>query len=387
MLKNPYEKKADKPTEMVAEKTIETNVDLDQKFDTAESADSASTPLNVEKKETISPLVSPELPKLNPLKEDKYSPKDKKAKLDKRSVEQELTPEQYHERLTELNNNAENKHYVLFLGKPASGKTWIIGSILHYMKNYLGGMVYLDTNKTTYNEEELFYQLQNRFNGVIGVDEITSTDTTQYFEFHISFTPKDSNKPPIDIVFIDCSGEHSQNAYLTRYNDNSGKLPNYLTAILESNVNTKLAFVYDQSLEDKKGEIPQANVLNAVFTEIQHIQNNQKKYFPKVLLLSKADRIYKNDNATLERCGNDEMTYALEKIPSFANSFFNESIENKANFYNMGTFSNNSDLILEFNKECPEKLFRWLYMNSTGGNSPIKEPTCWDKLMNWFKGK
>ncbi|MGX2969504.1 ribonucleoside-triphosphate reductase [Ursidibacter sp. B-7004-1] len=316
-----------------------------------------------------------------------YTPQSKRVRQSKRDVENDLTDEEYHERLMELNTNAENKHYVLFFGQPASGKTWIIGSLLHYMKNYLGGTVYLDSDKSTDSEEELFYQLQDRFNGVIHSEKITSTDTKQYFEFHISFTPKDSSKPPMEITFIDASGEHSEQGFRNRHNEKSGKLPNYLTAILESKVNTKLAFVYDQSLVDEKGGIPQMNVLNAVFTHIQHIQLSQKKTFPKALLLSKADRIYATDMAAVERNGYDPMHYALEKIPSFANSFFNESPNNKTIFYKMGTFSTNSDLILEFDTECPSKLFRWLYMEGTGGTSPVKEPTCWNKFMGWFKGE
>ncbi|OBX10972.1 ribonucleoside-triphosphate reductase [Gallibacterium salpingitidis] len=317
----------------------------------------------------------------------KYNTQIKINRPTKRNVEKELTDEEYHQRLIELNTDSENKHYVLFFGQPASGKTWIIGSILHYMKNYLDGLVYLDTNKSTENEEELFYILQDRFNGVIHAEKITSTDTKQYFEFHIAFTPKDSNKPPINIVFIDASGEHSEQGFMIKENHKSGKLPNYLMAILESNVKTKLIFVYDQSLVDQKGSIPQMNVLNAVFTHIQNIQNVHKKFFPKALLLSKADRIYSADLSSVEKCGFDPMIYAIEKIPSFANSFFNESPENKTIFYRMGDFSLNSDLLTKFDKECPEKLFRWLYMTSTNGVSPIKEQSCWDKFLQWFKGK
>lgn len=359
----------------------------------ADNADATPT-IDLQKTETIPPLDSedkqPELAfkPFEPSVKEKYENKPlfHKDKLNKRSVEQELTDDEYHDRLMELNKDAENKQYVLFFGQPASGKTWIIGSLLHYMKNYLGGTVYLDTEKTTESEEELFYQLQDRFNGVRFAEKITSTDTKQYFEFHISFTPKDSSKPPMNIVFIDASGEHSEQAFRNKYRTDSGKLPNYLTVILESDVHTKLAFVYDQSLQDEKGGVPQMNVLSEIFTKIQHIQASQKKFFPKALLLSKADRIYASDMSAVERNGYDPMLYALEKIPSFANSFFNESDSNKTIFYKMGTFSTNSDLLLEFDKECPEKLFRWLYMSGNNGASPIKEPTCWDKFMVWFKG-
>ena len=48
---------------------------------------------------------------------------------------------------------------------------------------------------------------------------------------HISFTPTDKAKPPIEIVFVDASGEHSEEAFHSRDKNKSGMLPNYLTAI------------------------------------------------------------------------------------------------------------------------------------------------------------
>ncbi len=298
----------------------------------------------------------------------------------------DLDIEQYCQRLFELNED-QDKHYVLFFGQPASGKTWIIGSLLHYMKNHLGGTVYLDTDNSTEREEELFYQLQDNFNGVAFAERITSTDTKQYFEFHVSFTPKDSNKPPINFVFIDGSGEHSEQAFRKKGQKESGKLPNYLAAILESDVKATLFFVYDQSLKDVEGATPQVNILDAVFTHIQQIQNRYDKFFSKALLLSKGDRIELMDYETVERNGYDPMLYAMEKIPTFANSFFNESEQNKTIFYKMGQFSDNSDRLLEFDKECPEKIFKWLYMSGTGGVSPVKELSLWQRFLNWFKGK
>ncbi|MFU2058439.1 hypothetical protein ACLSZY_02235 [Avibacterium volantium] len=93
------------------------------------------------------------------------------------------------------------------------------------------------------------------------------------------------------------------------------------------------------------------------------------------------------DYETVERNGYDPMLYAMEKIPTFANSFFNESEQNKTIFYKMGQFSDNSDRLLEFDKECPEKIFKWLYMSGTGGVSPVKELSLWQRFLNWFKGK
>ena len=55
-------------------------------------------------------------------------------------------------------------------------------------------------------------------------------------------------------------------------------------------------------------------------------------------------------------------------------------------FYRMGKFSVNSDLLTEFDKECPEKFFNWLYKEGMGV-SAVKELNCWDKFKRWFSGK
>ncbi|OOR96838.1 ribonucleoside-triphosphate reductase [Canicola haemoglobinophilus] len=377
MLDNPFEKKTkSEPLSLQKNEQIESLDQIEYAVENTEIP-KAESPASTFDDLDFKPFVD---------KKYEYTPSSKQSKLDKRDVSEPLSDEKYQARLDELNNNAENKHYVLFFGSPASGKTWIVGSILHYMKSYIDGTVHLDTSKTTESEDELFYLLQDRFNRVTGAQKITSTDTTQYFELHISFKPRDTSKPKMEIVFIDASGEHSQQSFRTRDNTESGKLPNYLTAILESRVNTKIAFVYDQSLADQHGVAAQINVLNSVFTQVELIQQSQKKHFPKALLLSKADLIFARDMAAVERNGYDPMLYAIDKIPSFANGFFNESPDNKTIFYKMGTFSVNSDLILEFDKECPEKFFRWLYMQGTGGVSPIKEATCWDKFKRWLSG-
>lgn len=335
------------------------------------------------------PLADLELPPLAPLESGEkyvYTPVTKEARINKREAVREMTSQEYRARLDELNTNADNKHYVLFFGQPASGKTWIIASILYYMKRYLDGMVYLDSAKTADSELDLFYQLQNYFDGSIVAGDITSTDTRQYFELHMSFTPKDSNKPPLNIVFVDASGEHSEGAFRTIHDRDSGSLPDYLTVILESDVKTKLAFVYDQSLRDEKGGIPQVNILNEIFTQIQLIQNNQKRVFPKALILSKADKIEARDFTTLEQCGYDATNYAQHKIPQFANSFFNESSDNVCILYKIGTFSTVSDNLMQFDKDCPERLFNWLYRRGTDIDLKNK-PNCWQKFTSWFKGE
>lgn len=322
-----------------------------------------------------------------------YSTKPAETKIEKRSTKK-MGSDEYHQRLLELNTNAENKHYVLFFGKPASGKTFIIGSILYYMKNVLGGTVYLDEEKTTDYERKLFSQIQDRFAGEFCKDpggRGGRTPTGEYFEFHIHFSPKDSTKPPLDIVFVDAAGEHSEDvavAFSKKNNDErTGKLPDYLRVILESDVNTKLAFVYDKFLPAQENAATQVSMLDQIFTKIQLLQRRHKKYFPKILLLAKSDRIESEDSATVKKYGYSATEYAKGTIPRFANGFFNEDTENnKVIFYKMGIFSETDDLLLKFDEECPAKLFKWLYRESLQINLE-NPPSCWDKFMSWFKGK
>lgn len=297
-----------------------------------------------------------------------------------------MSTDEYHQRLLDLNINSENKHYVLFFGKPASGKTFIIGSLLHYMKNSLGGTVYLDDEKTTKGERKLFSQLQDRFSGERFSKKIGRTSSDEYYEFHIHFTPKNSDKPPLDIVFVDASGEHSERVALDLDNVDTGELPDYLRVILESDVNTKLAFVYDKFLPAQENKATQVNMLDQIFTKVQLLQRRQQKYYPKILLLAKSDKIEAEDNATVRKYEYSATKYAQNMIPNFANSFFNENSENKAIFYKMGIFSVTDDILLKFEEDCPAKLFKWLYKESIGTNID-KQPTCWDKFTQWFKGK
>lgn len=351
-------------------------VTLEKSTTSANSFESTKT------ESTIEPVIAMP-PPLPPLMDTSDFPEEKR--LQGRKVEK-MTPEQYHERLLELNTNAENKHYVLFFGKPASGKTFIIGSILYYMKNVLGGTVYLDDERSTDSERELFIQLQNRFAGERFSKRIGRTSTDEYYEFHIHFTPKDSTKLPLDIVFVDASGEHSDRVALDRENIDTGDLPDYLRVILESDVNTKLAFVYDKFLQAQQNKSSQVSMLDQIFTKIQLLQRRQQKYYPKILLLAKSDKIEAEDGATVEKYAYSATQYAQGVIPNFANGFFNESAENRAIFYKMGIFSSNDDLLLKFDDTCPAKLFAWLYKQSNLGDLE-NPPTCWEKFIRWFKGK
>lgn len=314
---------------------------------------------------------------------ESYSDEITDAKNKTSSATINFSPEEYLRIISELNQNAENKHYVLFFGQPGAGKTWIIASILYYMKLYADGNAYLDSSKSSTHDLKMFYELQDYFAGSATAKEIARTSDQQYSQFSMSFTPKNSNKPPVEIVFIDASGEHSDLIIRDEHNSDSGKLPDYLNVILESKVNTKIAFVYDSFIQDQIGEPLQLNVLNEVFTQIQLIQRRENKVFPKCLMLSKADRIENEEAQTLKQAGGDATTFAKLKIPQFSNGFFNESEKNACILYKIGQITDGN--LEQFDKDCPERFFNWLYKQSTG-QEVIKKVSTLTKIKNWFIG-
>ncbi|MFD0966748.1 ribonucleoside-triphosphate reductase [Seminibacterium arietis] len=315
--------------------------------------------------------------------EDSYSQVIDNVKFEDRKAVLKMDPREYQRIINELNDNAENKHYVLFFGQPGSGKTWIIASMLFYMKQYASGSAYLDSSKSSSHDLNLFYELQNYFSGAVTAKEISRTSDQQYSQFSMSFKPKNSKKPPIEIVFIDFSGEHSDLVMRSNDNQHSGKLPDYLNVILESKVNTKLAFVYDSSIEDQVGEPLQLNVLDEVFTQIRIIQRRENKIFPKALILSKADLIEQEEATLLAKSGWDATAYAKLKFPQFSNGFFNESDENVCILYKIGTISEGK--LEQFDKNCPERFFNWLYKRSTG-KEIIASNSLFKKFKDWFMG-
>lgn len=105
------------------------------------------------------------------------------------------------------------------------------------MQQYASGTAYLDSSKSSSNDLNLFHELQNYFSGAATAKEISRTSDQQYSQFSRHLRLKiakaaDRNR------FIDSSGEHSDLIMRSDDNQHSGKLPDYLNVILESNVNT-----------------------------------------------------------------------------------------------------------------------------------------------------
>ena len=109
MLKNPFETEEQTTKPSTEETTFA--VDLEK----TEQSKEENPPLDFVTEEPV--IEKNEFASFEPLPEFNsnytHTPITKQAKLDKREVK-ELSDEEYHERVKELNENAENKHYVLF---------------------------------------------------------------------------------------------------------------------------------------------------------------------------------------------------------------------------------------------------------------------------------
>lgn len=305
-----------------------------------------------------------------------------------REAKIKMTREEYQQRLEELNENAENKHYILFFGTPNSGKSYIIASLIHYMNQCLSGTVRLNPERTTTKDELLFNQMLEMFRD--HQKRLSRTATLDFYELNVIFEPKDLNLPMVEMSFIDASGENFNRALVGEREGQVGELPDSIDVILDSNVNCKFAFVYDQSQRkqdrDADRASPQVSVLRSLYDHVLELQSQKRKRFPKILLLSKADKI---SDETRKKYNDSAQAYALaeeNELRGFANGFFNEAnTNNRIIFYRMGRFTKHDD-ITDFDEECPSRLFDWLYSSITG---KLTRPqlSWWQRFVNWLLGR
>ncbi|TCP93270.1 hypothetical protein EDC44_12225 [Cricetibacter osteomyelitidis] len=316
-------------------------------------------------------------------------PPSARTRSAKRDAKIRMTKEEYRKRLEELNLNAETKNYVLLLGKAGAGKSYIISSLVYYMKTYLNGTVRLNQEVATREEVLLYNRIIEMFSSP--QKSLDRTSELEFYELNLIYQPQEIGKPPMELTFIDASGEHFARIYEGKGATQAGELPDYLEVILESDVNCKFAFVYDQSIKGKEREqmetdevfTPQVQMLSSLFDKIRTMQDKYGKFYPKILLLSKADKV---SEKTKEKYGHSPSAYAQAKeneLISFANGYFREP-SNKAIFYQMGTFTKYDDLD-KFDHTCPAKLFDWIY-NSVTGDTTIVKPSCWEQFKRWAFG-
>ncbi len=310
-------------------------------------------------------------------------PPSKRRRNKVRKATARMENSEYRAELNRLNKDAENKNYILFFGLPNSGKSYIIASLLHYMSSFSNGRIELNIDKTTISETDIYNQMIEMFSNP--EKNVRRTDVNGYYEISIKFIPSNSALKPTEFTFVDASGEHIEQAYAGDNLGEKGNLPDYLEVILESEVNCKFAFVYDHSIIDEENQrVSQVMVLRTLYEKVCRIQEKHKKYFPKILLISKSDKI---PESIKEKYHHSPVEYVLDSkshMRDFANGFFKEQ-NNRTIFYSMGEF-NRIDDIVKFDTQCPEKLFDWFYRTANGGTTTIESEKFCEKIKRWFFG-
>ncbi len=336
----------------------------------------------LDKKKVSDDLFTKKKPNLN---DDKFGGSFNKKRQKARQARIKMTPKEYNQELERLNEGAENKNYIFLLGMAGAGKSYIIASLLRYMTNYLKGQTRLNKEIATEKEALLYNQMIEMFDD--RDKNIARTDVGNFYELNIIYKPEDKSISPLEITFIDVSGEHVERIYDGEGSEQVGELPDYLEVILESDVNCKFVFVHDQSLAistENTIKAPQSMVLKSLYDKVCTVQERNNKIYPKVLLLSKADKIPDKVKQKYRDSATEYAKAAENGLSTFSNGFFSES-NNRAIFYRMGTFTK-YDTLDKFDANCPAKLFNWLYGTIHIGQSILKREGHFQQFKKWFLG-
>lgn len=289
-----------------------------------------------------------------------------------------LSREEQLKYLERLNQDADNKHYILFFGTPSSGKSYIIGSLVNHIETAYGhDITYL---RNEYEADTKYYlNLRDAFTQG---KEIVSTSYEDWYELSFKIRPQD--RDPYEIVFVDACGEFTRDSVL-------GSLPDQIKLILQSKVKTSVCFVFDyNSFKKKQGTESenQVNCLSSVYQIIRDVQDRKDKQFKKVLLFSKSD-LFRKEYDTSEHYISSG-AFALDKIPGFAKNFSMEKNPdgthlNSAMFYYVAEFDDLAGSVSvidthKINTEAPKKLLDWIF----GIKPEVKKESFLTRLFNIF---
>ncbi|RIY31656.1 hypothetical protein [Psittacicella gerlachiana] len=321
---------------------------------------------------------------------DSLRPKRKEGQTAKMT----LTRAEYLKRLSELNKDADHKHFVILFGAPDTGKTFLIANIINYMMSQLPANVRLSTTASIEAQKQFNLFLESFNNPYNERNSIGRTATSELFELPIEIEPKDRKKPSMEVTFIDASGENFALAYKSiddKYADKyRGEIPDSIRVILDSYVNKYFLFLWDHTKDsggNTSAKAPQVGVLQAFFDQICTRQNMTGQTYHKLLVIAKSDLIpdkVKSEYGYDSRLFAEDPVIERRAISTFTKNFFSESEEtNACIFYSAG--KQEGDFFQE-EHESAAKVFNWLYQSATG---TTLKPTLsfWQKLKRWGSGE
>jgi hypothetical protein len=246
--------------------------------------------------------------------------------------------------------DSKNNNYVFFFGRPSSGKSVILASMLYCM-NVLMGVTRPRRDVPNSKEAEilLFDFLDQLRKGKFPYRTATNTIT----RIDISFEPNNKSKKiiPIDLTFLEMSGEFYQKIR------NGSAFDKSVEQYLFSDIPISIIMVtdYDNAMDDDL----------LMYSFLSQLEKNGKsiRRINAILVISKWDKSGTKNNPDA-----DELNYFIKRQMPMMNSHFDTYSLYKT-FYTVGRVSldKNGQEILECLDLCSAKtLTEWLYSSITG---------------------
>ena len=262
--------------------------------------------------------------------------------------------------VTDIKNKDSN--FVFFFGTAESGKSVILSSMLYYLSSQAGVLrPVLGTPNTKEAQVLLSDFFENIRKGILP----NRTTRDQVTRLDLVFEPnnKSKNVPPINLTFLETSGENHNE--IRRGGSYHSSIELYL------NANIPLSFIivtsYDNAHKDD-------TLINEFFDELQR-KGKSLKSVNVILVVSKWDKSGRLDVANeneLNSFINERLSRTSQRIDTYGLS---------KTYYTIGNIhnANGSEKITTLSLSTAEVLSKWLYESIVG--FPLDyEGTIWERI-------
>ena len=285
-------------------------------------------------------------------------------------VERKTLKEQY-ERLKDRHTN-----FIFFFGKPASGKSHVMASLIYYMKtSEYGDLITLESNT-----RESHLLVDDMFNAIQMGTTLNATPSQigglePPTEIDFVFRPKNRKQPEMRFTFLEMSGENLEVVQIKKDKAHTGQLPETIDIFLRC-PDIKLFFFlltsHDEAFSD-------ANLLNR-FLDYALNKNSQFDNARYLLAITKWDTYRGKYRKSVEE-------FASKTLPQVYQRLIKETKINALTNYSLGIFQKDKaadgspiDVMVKTDTTKAELVTAWLYKEITG-KSLVPEPTFWQRTL------
>lgn len=245
-------------------------------------------------------------------------------------IKSSMSAQDFLEVAQQLDETVTGSTYVLCFGLPNSGKTHLLGGLVHYFFNQKNVSSQYQIATTTRNSDRLFFEFLDYFTGVPEANSLLETRCSSFTDLRIHMTSGTTGVKE-QLNFVDWSGlycrdilniANQQSAENTSKDNHksfaldrlrSNLFPDYITAILESNVHLHILFVIDPAVSTCLDPL-----FELVLKELQEYKPKQNYRVGAVL--SKSDSIM--EQSVIKQKLNSIIPATMQDVDYFCNSGF-----------------------------------------------------------------